>query len=300
MPLQIRKFDPATMKPGRIILVVGKRGTGKSVVLRDLLFHMSNKVDFGVAMTPTEESIREFERCMPKSWIYRGFEQEKIDDIVRVQRRKAQDGGAAKKLYVVLDDCMYQKGILKSESMRQLMFNGRHLNITLLFAAQYLMEIGPETRTQIDYVICTRETIQANKVKLWRYFFGVFERYDDFVRVLDKCTADYGVLVMDNTQPGASGDPIANSIFWYRASTDLPTFRMGKDVYWKMSEQFEKTELERRAELEEQAEARMLAERKTRGRRDPIVVQVTDEHGTPLPPKAPRGGRPASPRVVHM
>ena len=285
------------MKPGRITMVIGKRGTGKSVLMRDILYHMSNKVDFGVAMTPTEESAREFEKCMPKSWVYRGFEQEKLDDIVRVQKEKAQSGSSgAKQLYVVLDDCSYDKKIMKTETMRFLTANGRHVNLTFVMAFQYLVDCPPDVRTNVDYVMCTREIILANKVKLWRYFFGVFDRYEDFARVLDKCTADYGVLVFDNTQPGASGDPIANSIFWYRADPQLPTFRMGKEVYWKMSEQFEKNEYERRAERAEQAELKRLT---TRGKRDPIVIQVTDERGNPLPPSGGRTGS-TSPRMIRM
>ena len=51
MKLQIKKFDPATMKPHRIVLAVGRRGMGKSVLMRDLMQHLLGRVDFGLAMT---------------------------------------------------------------------------------------------------------------------------------------------------------------------------------------------------------------------------------------------------------
>jgi len=41
------------MKPHRIVLAVGRRGMGKSVLMRDLMQHLSDRVDFGLAMTPT-------------------------------------------------------------------------------------------------------------------------------------------------------------------------------------------------------------------------------------------------------
>ena len=31
-----------------------------------------------------------------------------------------------------------------------------------------------------------RENIMSNKSKLWKYFFGMFDRYEDFARVMDK------------------------------------------------------------------------------------------------------------------
>ena len=56
MKLRVKRFDPATMKPHRIIIVVGKRGTGKSVLQEDLLYRLASMLDVGLSMTPTEES----------------------------------------------------------------------------------------------------------------------------------------------------------------------------------------------------------------------------------------------------
>ena len=39
MKLCIRKFDPSTIKSHRIMLMVGRRGTGKSVLQQDMMYH---------------------------------------------------------------------------------------------------------------------------------------------------------------------------------------------------------------------------------------------------------------------
>jgi hypothetical protein len=70
MKLQIRKFDPSQMKPHRIILLVGRRGVGKSVLMRDLMERLSAKVDFGLAMTPTEDSAEVFRAHMPDAAVF--------------------------------------------------------------------------------------------------------------------------------------------------------------------------------------------------------------------------------------
>ena len=71
--LTIKKFDPSTMKRHRIILFVGKRGTGKSILLNDIMHCIHDKVDFGLAMTPTEETAETFREHMPEQWIYSNF-----------------------------------------------------------------------------------------------------------------------------------------------------------------------------------------------------------------------------------
>jgi predicted AAA+ superfamily ATPase len=49
----IRKFDVTKMKPDAIVLLVGKRGTGKSILMKNLLYHVHKHFDAGVAMAPT-------------------------------------------------------------------------------------------------------------------------------------------------------------------------------------------------------------------------------------------------------
>ena len=68
----------------------------------------------------------------------------------------------------------------------------------------------------MDYVICTRE-YHCEQDEAVEIFF--FERYDDYSRVMDKCTENYA-LIMDNTVHRR----IADSIFWYRTWT-FPSLR---------------------------------------------------------------------------
>ena len=149
---------------------------------------------------------------------------------------------------------MYDKKILKGLGIRDLFMNGRHLNITMCNAVQYVMDMGPDLRTQVDYVFALRENIISNKNKLWKYFFGMFEKYDDFAKVMDKCTENYSCIVMDNT----TGSCNANEcIFWYKAQINLPEFKIGKPIYWKLSDKFTKTEDDKRREEEAEMEERM-------------------------------------------
>jgi len=39
MDLKLRKFNPATMADDRVCVFVGKRNTGKSTLVTDILYH---------------------------------------------------------------------------------------------------------------------------------------------------------------------------------------------------------------------------------------------------------------------
>ena len=274
MRLRVKRFDTSTLKPHRIIIVVGKRGTGKSVLQRDLLYHLSDRLDFGLAMTPTEESSETFRQHMPDSWIYSSFSATKLDSMLNIQREMVK-AKKQRSLFVIMDDCMYDKKILKGVGVRDLFMNGRHLSVTLCNAVQYVMDMGPDLRTQVDYVFALRENIIANKNKLWKYFFGMFEKYEDFARVMDKCTENHGCIVMDNTTGSCN---VEECIFWYRAALELPPFKMGKEVFWRLSATYNKTDEEIRNEEQEILSMHRL---KDEPKKRISMVQCTDAKGVP-------------------
>ena len=113
MRLKVKKFDPSNLKKHRIILCIGRRGSGKSTLCEDLLYHISQNVDFGLFMTPTEESAASFRRCAPESWIYDEFNQQKLEEMLSLQRNLSRIN-KHRNLLCVLDDCMYAKNLFKS------------------------------------------------------------------------------------------------------------------------------------------------------------------------------------------
>lgn len=271
MRFRVQRFDPDTMKPHRIILLIGKRGTGKSVLQRDLLYHMRERIDMSVAMTPTEESAEMFREHMPDAWIYNSFSQQGIESLLALQRDSVRSK-KARAIVLVLDDVMFDKRALKSTQMRDIFMNGRHLNVTLCNAMQYCMDLGPDLRSQVDYVFVLRENIISNRMKLWKYFFGMFEKYEDFSKVMDKCTENHGCMVMDNTTGSTN---INECIFWYRATYDLPPFQLGSRQLLNLTQKCAKSEEDIANEAEQQLQL-IRDERMYNQRRGISTVMIDD------------------------
>ena len=197
MAIRVRKFDPSTIKESRILFLLGKRHTGKSVLMKDLLYHMP-RPDYVLAMAPTEDTLKMYREFLPESCIFDHFSQEKLERTVSLQRELVSRG-KKRTVLILLDDCLYQKGVLKSTAMRHIFFNGRHDHIALMCCAQYMMDVDPSMRTNIDYLFTLRENILTNRQKLFKHYFGQFAHFSDFDKVMTACTQDYRALVLDNT-----------------------------------------------------------------------------------------------------
>lgn len=226
------------MKPNRTILIVGKRGTGKSTLLKDILYHIRKRVDTGFAISPTQDTIRMFEDCFPRSHIYNEYNLEVVRTLLN-SLTSLTEQKKKREVVFTLDDCMFDKGIMKTKEMREIHMNGRHLHMWFINCVQYLMDLGPELRSQIDYVFVLKENVISSRQKLHKYFFGIFEKYEEFSLVMDKCTNSHECLVLDNTQVNNS---IEDSIYYYKADPNIGRFRLGKSIYFKLDHYFRRTD----------------------------------------------------------
>lgn len=236
----IKRWDPSAMKNDRILILVGRRGSGKSKLMADTLYNMRDAFDFGIAFSPTEESARFFRRHMPEACFYSDYDESRLASLLEAQTKDARKHGECRrKCFCVMDDCMFDKRVLKSLAMRDLFMNGRHKKTFFLNAMQYVMDMSPDLRSQCDYVMALKENILSNKQRLYRYFFGMFDTYEEFARVFDACTQNYEALVLDNTSPSTD---FRDNVFWYKAQVDLPEFKLCRPMIWKLAESYRRVE----------------------------------------------------------
>jgi energy-coupling factor transporter ATP-binding protein EcfA2 len=230
---KIKKWKPEEAKSNRIFLIVGRRGSGKTVLLRHLMYIMKDRIDFAIAFCPTVESRNMLKEHLPEACVYDRLVQSKVDDTVAAASQLAAKG-VKRKFLLIFDDVLYEKAAFRTKAIRELFFNGRHYGCAALILTQYLVDIEPSLRSNVDFCVTFKDNILSNKMRLWKYMFGLLSTMDDFVSVHDRCTQNYECLVLDNT--GASS-AVSDSLFWYTANTTLPKFRVGSGVFFKLTEQ---------------------------------------------------------------
>jgi hypothetical protein len=246
MNLELKKFDmkQITFKPeenqGPVIVLIGRRDTGKSFLVRDLLYYHQD-IPIGTVISGTEAGNGFYGNMVPKLFIHDEYNSAIIENILKRQKivmkqvkREKEAYGRSNidpRAFVILDDCLYDNSWAREKLMRLLFMNGRHWKIMLIITMQYPLGVPPNLRTNIDYTFILREPYLSNRKRIYENFAGMFPTFESFCQVMDQCTENYECLVISNN---AKSNKLDDQIFWYKASGHND-FRLGSKEFWDIS-----------------------------------------------------------------
>jgi hypothetical protein len=246
MTLELRKFDMKSIsfKPnenkGPVVVLIGKRDTGKSFLVRDLLFYQQ-EIPIGTVISGTEEGNGFYASMVPKLFVHNEYNTAIIENILKRQRTVLKQIKKEMETYkrstidprafVILDDCLYDATWTRDKMMRLLFMNGRHWKVMLVITMQYPLGIPPTLRTNIDYVFILRENYIANRKRIYENYAGMFPTFESFCQVMDQCTENYECLVINNN---SKSNKLHDQVFWYKADSH-GEFRLGSKEFWELS-----------------------------------------------------------------
>ena len=255
MSLELKKFDMKTIsfKPnesnGPVVVLIGRRNTGKSYLVKDMLYYHQD-IPIGVVIAGTEEGNGFYGKLVPKLFIHNEYNVAIIENILKRQKsvlkqiKKEQEAFKRSTIdprtFVILDDCLYDATWTKDKLMRLLFMNGRHWKIMLIITMQYPLGIPPNLRTNIDYVFILREPYIANRKRIYDNYAGMFPTFESFCQVMDQCTENFECLVINNN---AKSNKITDQVFWYKADNHND-FKLGSKEFWELSKDIHSDEEE--------------------------------------------------------
>ena len=237
MNLELRKFDINQIKDDKVVVLIGKRDTGKSFLCKDILYHHKN-IPVGQVISGTEGANRFYSNIIPKLFIHEEYKTEIVQNILKRQKTMIDkinkgDKGVDPRAFLILDDCLYDNTWAKDKWMRSVFMNGRHYKLLFLLTMQYALGVPPNLRTNIDYVFILRENYVSNRKRLYEHYAGMFPNFDMFCQVMDQCTENYECLVINNN---AKSNKLEDQVFWYKAEL-RPDFKIGSQQFWEYSDQ---------------------------------------------------------------
>ena len=246
MTVELKKFDMKSIsfKPnenkGPVVVLIGKRDTGKSFLVRDLLYYQQ-EIPIGTVISGTEEGNGFYAKMVPKLFVHNEYNTAIIENILKRQRTVLKQIKKEMETYkrstidprafVILDDCLYDATWTRDKMMRLLFMNGRHWKVMLVITMQYPLGIPPTLRTNIDYVFILRENYIANRKRIYENYAGMFPTFESFCQVMDQCTENYECLVINNN---SKSNKLHDQVFWYKADNH-GDFRLGSKEFWELS-----------------------------------------------------------------
>lgn len=219
-------------------VIVGKKGSGKSTVIQDMLYYLSkSNVPRICVFSGTEVANGFFSQYVPPTFIFNGDGvEQRLQSIMNNQIRLGiqknvgeLDRSTDTRVVIVLDDLGFNKKLFASDIMKEIFMNGRHHGIIMITAIQYVKALTPALRTNTDVVFVMKQNDSPSKQSLYESYFGIFDKPAEFRNVLEGCTENFSSMVMDNR--GAPTSVIPNHVFWYKAKLDR-RFKIGGPALW--------------------------------------------------------------------
>lgn len=238
MKLELKKFDPSKIASDSCVLWIGKRNTGKSVCMKDVLSYHRD-IPVGVVVSPTEAANGFFEKFIPKMLIYdepseatiQKFleRQMKISSERKRELKKYGNSQTDARAFLILDDCMYDKRWINNINIRSIFMNGRHYKIFFLITLQHAMGLPPVLRNNIDYIFIFRNNIRREREKIYQHYAGMFPTFEAFEQVMMQTTENYECMVIDNK---TQSNKLEDQVFWYKATE--ANYKMCSTDLWEL------------------------------------------------------------------
>jgi hypothetical protein len=250
--ITIKEFDISRIQPSNTCIFIGKRGSGKTYLLRDLLYSVKD-IPIGNIFSGTAKVTKNFDDIIPQHLIKEYYNPEILERIFQVQQAKIEKlhAGLESRIpdvlqrmdyikqdinnycFVVMDDTLSDSKSWKNDKqISKIFFEGRHYLIFFLLTMQIPLGIPPGLRSNIDFVFLTYTNNVGDIKKLYNNFGGPFHSEADFRAVFQASTEDYNCLVIDNV---SKKNNIEERVFFYKAKPR--TYRLCHPALWEKDAQ---------------------------------------------------------------
>lgn len=194
--------------------VVGKRDTGKTTLVRDIIKHMQKINEINLI------KFRMFANTFPElvHWDYNAkyveiflftYKQpnceynnnnikiiDEYDSTFLGQIIEKQEQPNAKPIIIIFDDVFYDiKRINEDSNFEKVILKSRELNIFSIVIAQYSLGLKPSIRTSFDMVFLFKDDYVPNRKRLYEHF-SCMPSFDAFNKLMESLQ-QYQCIVLD-------------------------------------------------------------------------------------------------------
>ena len=240
--LRIKEFNIDLIQPnsktyrnreqgGSKTIILGKPGTGKTTLIKSLLYAKKDIFPIGMAMSGTEDSNGAYREIFPNIFVYNNYDEDKARDFIKRQKM-AKSYVENPWAVILLDDCTDDPRIFNRPLQQGMFKRGRHWKMWYILSLQYCMDVKPVIRTNVDGVFILREPNLKNRKSLWENYAGIVPDFSLFCSILDQITDNFTALYIHNA---TTSNNMEDCLFWYKARPIPKGFKFGCSDYWDFS-----------------------------------------------------------------
>ena len=239
--IEIKELDPDIIPPitsryndinyngGCKLVIVGKPGTGKSSLIKAILYSKKHIFPVGIAMSGSEDSNHAYKEIMPNSFIFNEYDENQIVSFIKRQKI-AHTHLPNPWAVLILDDCTDDPKIFNRSLQQGLYKKGRHWKMLYILSLQYAMDVKPVIRTNVDGIFILREPLLKNRESLYKNYASIVPDFTTFCELMDQLTNDYCAIYIH----GATNVNVwQECVFYWKAPVVPQDWKFGCEEYWE-------------------------------------------------------------------
>lgn len=221
--LKIGRFKFDNFPENSAIVMIAKRGSGKSWLVREILEYFKD-IPVGAIICPSEIDSPFYSNFFSQSFIHYKYDPKILGKIFwrqkKIQKKYEDYLEKGKKLdrrcIIVMDDCMAcKKTWVNDELIKTVLMNGRHKQMTYVLTMQYPLGVTPDLRSNFDIIFMMAADEMKFMKLLYENYAGIFDTFESFRSVFQQLTRDHGAMVVvKRTNTDAD---FYDKIKWYKA-----------------------------------------------------------------------------------
>ncbi|KAG5183064.1 hypothetical protein JKP88DRAFT_273035 [Tribonema minus] len=237
MAFNLTKFDMSEVsRSPACVAICGKRGSGKSVLIKDILYHLHvARVPRCVCFSATEDANQFFSGFVPDVFVH-ALNHDTLSNMWQAQKELAMQKavgqlppGTDTRLAIILDDCAFDKTVMKSAVLKEIFMNGRHHGVFFIVTLQYLIDLNVSMRSNVDVFFFLKELNLKNQERIYHESCGFLPCFGAFQDLFMASTSNYEAFVVNGRCKSSDAQQI---IHYYKADPTL-NFRFGPASIWR-------------------------------------------------------------------
>lgn len=278
--VRIHRTDFSTWKDYATINIIGKRRSGKTTFAKHMVSHLADHYDRAVVMCGSMDTMNEWSSEVVHPLFVHMWDERKLEQIQKYQMKRVAEytrehGEHCElpkrlKLLIVIDDKGYDRKAMESKVIVNLTMNSRHCGASVVICAQDFIQLPTVLRSNTDYA-CILFSRNSRVLKyVHSEFMSKMVSQQVFSKMLNICTMNRGVMVIDNT---INSDEMSDFVSFYNVDQKMKLNRIGNNNYVKWADEHFIPENEK-LKLND-------VRHKRRGRSDgPVSAYGSDEEST--------------------
>lgn len=237
-------------KQGAKYILIGAPGTGKSTLIKDIMYFKKHIIPIGHVFSGTDDSNKFFTDFFPDSFIfteeqlssYMGKKEHESlleeNPVVKFKRRQQLASTYLEPRNIVpwaleiFDDCTSDTRYLKRPPIQAIYKNGRHWRMLHLASYQFCLDMPTNIRTNVNGVFIMKEGNPKMRDRLFvNYSDGGMDRYE-FDYIMDQLTEDYCAMYINKR---AKSNRVDETILYYKSDPKrIPIdWKFGCKDFWR-------------------------------------------------------------------